>query len=225
VNGVTFQGYSDLPFLTQGPSLDSGYDGYVAPSTPDDNYNSLLHYARYSNAGSTPATVSWSGMTPGHAYLLQLWVNDGRNLGESRTETVTGGNNTSDPLSFGSDGSGPGQYIVGTFVANSSGGQTLTLTPASTGSSPDAQINLLQVRDITPVITSIAVSGPTLTITAANGPANGTYVWLKSASVTLPVSQWTPVFTNTFDASGQINLSTNVVNPTDLQEFYLLRTE
>ena len=113
----------------------------------------------FSNEGSTPATFSWSGMTPGHEYLVEFWVNDRRNIGESRSETVTGGTNTSAALSFGSDGTGPGQYIIGTFIADSSGAQTLTLTPSSTGSNPNAQINLFQVRDITPRITGIVVAG------------------------------------------------------------------
>ena len=154
-----------------------------------------------------------------------MWVNDGRSIGESRSETVTGGTNTSAPLSFGSDGSGPGQYIVGTFVANSSGGQTLILNASSTGSNPSPQINLFQVRDITPVITSIAVSAPTLTITATNGPANGEFVLLESASLTVPLPQWAPILTNSFDGSGNLNLSTNVVNPSNPQAFYALRTQ
>jgi hypothetical protein len=227
VNGVTFQGFSDLPFLTAGPTLDNGYNGFVS-TTPDANYNTLLQYASFSNEGSTPATFSWSGMTPGHTYLVQFWVNDGRTISppQSRTETITGGANTSAPLSYGSDGSGLGQYVLGTFVANSSGGQTLTLTASSTGANPSAQINLLQVRDITPPrITGVAVSGPTLTIMATNCPTKGAYVLLQNANVTLPLAQWTPVFTNSFDGSGGINLSTNVVNPSNPREFYILRTQ
>ncbi len=149
VNGVTFQGFSDLPGLTPGATFDNGYDGFGSPNTPDNNYNTLLKYARFSNEGSTPATFSWSGMAPGNTYLVQFWVNDGRNIGQSRTETMTGGANTSAPISYGSDGSGPGQYIIGTFVADGTGGQTLTLTASSSGPDPDPQINLLQVRDIT----------------------------------------------------------------------------
>jgi hypothetical protein len=225
VNGVTFQGFSDLPYFTSGPTFDAGYENYGSPNTSDANYNTLLKYARYSNAGDQPATFSWSGMTPGHLYLVQLWVNDGRNIGQSRSETVTGGTNTSAPLSFGSDGTGPGQYIIGTFVANSSRGQTLILNAFSTGANPSPQINLLQVRDITPVITGIVVSGPTLTLTATNGPANGPLVLLQSPSLTLPVTQWTPVLTNSFDSNGGLNLSTNVVNPANPRQFYILRTQ
>ena len=225
VNGVAFQGFSDLPLFTTGLTFDNGYNGFGSPNTSDNYYNTLLQYAAFSNEGSTPATFSWFGMTPGHVYLVQAWVNDGRNTGESRSETIMGGTNTSAPLSFGSDGSGPGQYIVGTFVANNLGGQTLTLTASSTGANPYPQVNLFQVRDVTPVITSIAVSGTTLTIHAINGPANGAYVWLQSTNVTLPLAQWAPVFTNSFDGNGNINLSTNIVNPSQAQKYYILRTE
>src|SRR6266700_4070672 len=118
VNGVTFQGFSDLPYFTSGPTFDAGYDSYGSPNTSDDYYNMLLQYGRYSNAGDQLATFSWSGMTPGNTYLVQFWVNDQRNIGQIRAETITGGANTSAPLTFGTDGSVPGQghYIIGTFV-------------------------------------------------------------------------------------------------------------
>jgi hypothetical protein len=232
VNGVSFQGFSDLPGFSIGPTFDAGYNSYGSPNTPDADYNTLLQYARYSNEGTTPATFSWSGMTPGDTYLVELWVNDGRNIGQARSEAVTGGTNTSAPLTYGSDGSGPGQYIIGTFVANASGGQSLTLTGFSTGSAPSPQINLFQVRDITadlipsePVITGIAVSGAMLNLTATNGPVSGQYVLLESTNLALPVAQWTPVLTNSFDGNGDINLSANVVNPSNPEEFYVLQAQ
>ncbi len=108
VNGVMFQGFSDLPGLSPGVTFDNGYNGFGSPNSSDANYNALLQYARFSNEGSTPATFSWTGMTPGNTYLIQFWVNDGRSIGQSRSETITGGANTSATLSYGSDGSGPG---------------------------------------------------------------------------------------------------------------------
>jgi len=170
-------------------------------------------------------------MVPGNTYLVQVWVNDGRNIGESRSETITGGTNTSAPVSFGSDASGPGQYIIGTFVADSLGSQTLILTPYSSGPNPDPQINLFQVRDITstiipqPTITSIAVTGRTLTIAAKNGPPNGGFTLLASADLTLPLAQWTPILTNSFGATGAMSLSTNVVDPGNPRQFYVLQTQ
>jgi hypothetical protein len=103
VNGVTFQGFSDLPNHVAGPTLDNGYDGFGSPNTANANYNALLKYARFSNEGTTPATFSWSGMLPGTTYLVQFWVNDGRNIGEARSETITGGSSTSAPIWWRND--------------------------------------------------------------------------------------------------------------------------
>jgi len=231
VNGVTFQGFSDLPGFTAGPTFDNGYDGFGSPNTSDDNYNTLLQFGRFSNEGTTPAFFSWSGMVSGNTYLVQIWVNDGRNIGESRSETVTGGSTTSEPVSFGSDGTGPGQYIIGTFVADGSGSQTLTLTPFSSGPNPNVQINLFQVRDITstvvpqPTISSIVVNGPTLAIAATNGPPNGGFTLLATDDLALPLAQWRPMLTNSFDANGVMSLSTNVVDSSKPRQFYILRTQ
>lgn len=75
-----------------------------------------------------------------------------------------------------------------------------------------------------PQITRIAISGTTLTIMATNGPANNNYVLLESTNVALPLYLWTPVLTNVFNGSGDINLNTNVISPSHPQEFYILQT-
>ncbi len=231
VNGVTFQGFSDLPNFAPGATWDNGYNGFGDPNTGDPNYNALLQYARFSNEQNTPATITWGGMTPGDTYLVQFWVNDGRSIGQTRSETITGGTNTSAPLFYGSDGSGPGEDIIGTFVADGTGTQTLVLTAYSSGNAPDPQVNLLQVRDVTgtvvppaaPVITGIALSGTTLTLGAKNGVANGQYILLESSSITAPLSTWTPILTNSFDATGAASLTT-AVNGGGQQEFFVLKT-
>ena len=71
--------------------------------------------------------------------------------------------------------------------------------------------------------TGISLKGATLTLTATNGPANGLFVLLSSASVTLPLSQWTPVLTNNFDGNGNLSLTTNIISPNSPLEFYLLQ--
>ncbi len=70
--------------------------------------------------------------------------------------------------------------------------------------------------------TSISVNGLALTITGTNGAANGTYRLLESTNLLTPLNQWTPVLTNSFDGSGNLNLTTNVVTPGNRQMFYLL---
>lgn len=72
-------------------------------------------------------------------------------------------------------------------------------------------------------ITGFGVNGPTLTLRAANGPTNGACVLLSTTNVALPLNQWTRVLTNTFDSNGNLNLSTNVISPTDPRRFYRLQ--
>jgi hypothetical protein len=71
-------------------------------------------------------------------------------------------------------------------------------------------------------ITSIGVSGTTLTLTATNGVDGGRFVLLGTTNLTVPLNQWTPILTNNFGGSGDLNLSTNVINPGVPQQFYLI---
>jgi hypothetical protein len=147
VNGVSFQGFSDLPSLNH--NFDDG-GGYWGTSTPDANYNSLLTYGTYAN-GSDNRTFSWEGMTEGHTYLVQLWISDPRNIGVSRAATVSSGVGDISPvLNYPADGTGPGSYIIGTFVAGPGGSQSIVIDPSQNGdgSAGSAQINLVQVRDL-----------------------------------------------------------------------------
>jgi len=168
VNGVTFAAYGSGPFgsWVSTSGLDDRFGDpagghFASPGTTDANYNYLLQTAIYSNGSSI--SLTWGGMTTGNTYLLEFWVNDGRNsVTAERSETLTGGANTSAALSYGTGGPGPGQYILGTFVADGSGQQTLTLNAfGGADIGPSAQINLLQLRDITPVPepASIALAG------------------------------------------------------------------
>jgi hypothetical protein len=182
-----------------------------------------MQFATFAN--ETPSSFTWNGMKPSHTYLVQIWVNDGRNIGQTRSETFTGGTGTSGNVLYGSDGSGPGQYILGEFMADNTGSETILINPFSSGANPDAQINLFQVRDITPPplrITSISMSGTTLNLTAENGVDGGQFMLLGSTNVAMPQIQWTPILTNRFDGSGNLNPSTNIIDPTVSQQFYIL---
>lgn len=86
----------------------------------------------------------------------------------------------------------------------------------------DGVVSVVAAEKPAPHITSFGISGTTLTITATNGVVNGQYILLQSTNVALPLIQWTPVLTNTFDGNGDINLSTNIANPASTQSFYIL---
>ncbi len=72
-----------------------------------------------------------------------------------------------------------------------------------------------------PSITGISLNGTSLSISATNGTAGGSWTLLQSTNLALPLSQWQTNCTGAFDGNG--NLSTNIVNAaTNLQEFYIL---
>jgi len=152
VNGVTFAAYGSGPFgsWVSTSGLDDRYGSFANPNTADSDYNYLVQTAIYSYG--EPISLTWGGMTVGDTYEVEFWVNDGRNnVTAERSETLTGGTSTSAALAFGTgpNGTSPGQFVIGTFVADNTGTETLTVTPsggADIGAS--AQVNLMQLRDI-----------------------------------------------------------------------------
>jgi hypothetical protein len=153
VNGVTFNAYGSGPFnsFLSASGNDDRYGSYANPGTADANYNFLMQTSIYSYGSSMSFT--WGGMTEGNTYELQFWVHDGRNsVTAQRSETLTGGANTSAPLAYGFGSGGLGQYILGTFVADGSGQQTISMNAfGGPDIGPSAQITLLQLRDVTVV--------------------------------------------------------------------------
>jgi hypothetical protein len=83
-------------------------------------------------------------------------------------------------------------------------------------------ISLVTVTQSGPHFTGIRVSGTTLTLTATNGTDGGTFVLLGTTNLALPLNMWTPVLTNSFNGSGNLNMSTNIINPSNVKEFYIL---
>lgn len=74
-----------------------------------------------------------------------------------------------------------------------------------------------------PYITSMSLSGTNLVIKGTNGLSGQQYVVLSSTNVALPLSQWTPIATNTFNGIGHFNI-TNGVDPGAPRNFYILRS-
>jgi len=72
-----------------------------------------------------------------------------------------------------------------------------------------------------PTITSAVRSGSNLALSGSGGAHNGTYFILSSTNVAASLATWTPVQTNSFDASG--NFSTSVpISAARPKNFFLL---
>ena len=72
-----------------------------------------------------------------------------------------------------------------------------------------------------PLLTSISVSGNTLTFSATNGEDGAPYTLYGTTNLAPPVV-WKPVFTNSFSADGTVNVSTNVITTNTQSEFFKL---
>ncbi|HSY19457.1 MAG TPA: hypothetical protein VK815_14035, partial [Candidatus Acidoferrales bacterium] len=72
-----------------------------------------------------------------------------------------------------------------------------------------------------PHITGISLSGTDLVINGTNGLAGEQYNVLTTSNLTLPLSQWTVLPTNTF-GGGSFSI-TNPVNAGSPRNFYILR--
>jgi hypothetical protein len=75
---------------------------------------------------------------------------------------------------------------------------------------------------IPPSITGASVAGGYFTLSGSGGLAGATYYVVASTNAALPLSSWVPVATNTFDASGNINLSI-AINPAVPDNFYRIQ--
>ena len=73
-----------------------------------------------------------------------------------------------------------------------------------------------------PVITSFTYDGTNLIFSGTNGTSGNTYYVLASTNVTLPLTNWVPVFTNVFQSNGVFTV-TNPVSSAIRARFYLLK--
>ena len=88
--------------------------------------------------------MTLNGLTSGHAYTVQIWVNDSRGGYQYRYESVTstGGNSVTLYFAPNSNSAGAvGQYVVGTFTASG------TSQAFSVNGNAVVQINAISVRD------------------------------------------------------------------------------
>jgi hypothetical protein len=115
------------------------------------------------------------------------------------------------------------------FNAASYSGSFVSLMPGAPGTglawdTTQLNIGILNVvaASTQPVIGSIVVSGGNLIINGTGGTTNGSYYVLTSTNLAAPLPNWTPVATNTFDASGNFSV-TNAVNSNSTQQYYLLK--
>jgi len=139
--------------------------------------------------------------------------------------TVFKVNNTGLPLGGGSYkvvATNTAGLVTGTLPSVVVVGSGVTAGNSTSLQVINGELYLVVVSSQPSTITGIGINGTTLNLTAINGVQNGTYILLQSTNVALPFAQWTPVLTNVFDGSGNLNLFTNILNPGEPKQFYII---
>jgi autotransporter-associated beta strand protein len=87
----------------------------------------------------------------------------------------------------------------------------------------DGTIAVLTVPTLSPpTFSNPVITGGNLILLGSNGTINGTYYLLASTNVSLPLTNWTVLSTNTFDPSGAFSNSV-LLNPSLPQSFFLIK--
>jgi autotransporter-associated beta strand protein len=115
------------------------------------------------------------------------------------------------------------------FSAVSYAGSFANIVPATPGVGlawDTSQLNIGFLNVVAapsqPVISSTEVSGGNLIFSGTGGTTNGTFYVLTSTNLTTPLTNWTVVATNQFDAGGNFNV-TNIIFPGATQWFYRIQ--
>jgi len=122
------------------------------------------------------------------------------NFGDGNTVTNT--SNASVPHAY----SAAGSYSVSLIASGAGGSNTSTLA------------NYVVVKPKT-AIGGLTLSGGNLVFSGTNGPAGEQYRILTATDVSLPLANWTPVWTNVFAPDGSYSYTNTPANP---DAFYLL---
>jgi autotransporter-associated beta strand protein len=126
-------------------------------------------------------------------------------------------------------GFGPGIYTLLTYTGTLGGSLPgIGVVPAGYGFTLDTntlgQVRLLVTLTAKPRFISPARLGTNLWMRGTNGTANGSYYVLSATNVAQPLSNWTKLATNQFDAAGTFSF-TNAIEANTAARFFLLQLQ
>jgi len=117
----------------------------------------------------------------------------------------------------------PTTFVVGNLPSGYSANVLSTGTEIQLQVSPQTGPGIFTNK---PAVLSFALNGSNVSISGTNGQAGDAYYLLTSTNVALPLAQWTVAATNVVSSVGANGsftfIGTNVVAPTDQQQFYIL---
>lgn len=158
LNGVVFSVVSSLSRLPEGVAKGGSFDssltvsnrGVPPFSTLPPAYQAILKYSLCTGGSTGIGTLTFSNLTPGKAYLVQLWVNDSYDKDAPSRSTLVADNDgmvsavalVHSHAASGSSG-GVGSHVVGRFTAD---GESQTFYVK--GKSSKAYLSAFQLRSL-----------------------------------------------------------------------------
>jgi pectate lyase len=113
-----------------------------------------------------------------------------------------------------------GRAVFDNISVNATGTKKFTATGSGAGAGLTAGISgnywILPAADAgpssSPVITQSVAAAGSFIMSGRDGAPNGEYRILSATNVTLPMNQWSPVFTNNFDGAGRFGWTNPIVS-------------
>jgi uncharacterized repeat protein (TIGR03803 family) len=201
-----------------------------------DYYNSGVATGKYAHSGKYGAALAAGGTmgflsqtlttTPGAAYLISFWLDSTGATKPNDFQVSWNGNAILDKTNLTAIGWTNIQLTVTATATNT----TLQFGYLNNGSFyfglDDVSVTSGGPAQPQPQIASFSVTGTNLVLSGGGALPGQSFFVLMSTNLLRPISQWTPVATNTPDSSGNFNITaTNAVDPKAPQRFYILQLQ
>ncbi len=188
-----------------------------------------------------PVTVNAGTLAPGPAAWGSLTFNDSLSFNAAATNLmkINRTQQTNDVLQVNGQLAFGGTLVVTNFAGNFVAGDQFKLFTAGSFAGAFANVSpaipgpglawntstigvdgtLRVAAAVPPVIGSFTNAGGAYVLSITGGPAGSPWRVLASPDLTVPLANWTPVWTNVFDGNGNGQF-TNTIDPTTAQVFF-----
>ena len=152
---------------------------------------------------SSQINLTWDAVTNAASYIVERSLTNGGPYA-AITNGVTATNYNATGLAAGATF----YYVV---IAVNAGGDSANGVQAAATTMPPQ-----------PQVVGVSMAGGSLVFSGTNGLPGGAYTIWSSTNLATPLTNWIQVGAGTFDGNGNFG-TTNVINASETQQFYLLR--
>jgi rhamnogalacturonan endolyase len=221
--------FSDVRLSVPASDLQAGQNemDFTMTATGSNEKSAMYDYLRLELSSYIPpppasltATVNnsqvalnWTAMSGATSYTVRRAVGSNGPYAVIATNIigpVVGSGSTNATYVDAAAPSGTNYYIIASVNPNGSTNSAPVSAVLATAAPPQIQIS------------GVRMLNGILILNGGGGPAGQGYVVLTATNLSLPLTQWLPLATNSFDINGNFN-STNTTSVSAPQQFYLIQ--